>query len=275
LNYTSLMQSLDFLYKIWPIFAAIAVICFVYWRTGSMVFVFHRVFQLLGVDNKFSDKEDQRAWDLYEGLNKFNLKTGFRLQSVRSKRNLHDWMRLHNFEISEQRESGRYFRANSLSFDIPNRSRRFGIRSLFFTLIFIFAFVATELNSINCALLQVRATGTWFWVGGGEAFNFQSKLPGALKDDVWKIDQEYCRYPQPEHLSIDSWDEVVVCSLVLGFQEDYIRETVASQKRLATGLLIFVMALMIRLVFLVRAELKARELNGKLTSSDVGDTRLV
>jgi hypothetical protein len=84
----------------------------------------------LGVDNKFSDKEDQRAWDLYEGLNKFNLKTGFRLQSVRSKRNLHDWMRLHNFEISELREAGRYFRANSLSFDIPNRSRRFGIRSL-------------------------------------------------------------------------------------------------------------------------------------------------
>jgi hypothetical protein len=264
------MQSIDFLYKIWPIFAGVAIICFVYLRTGSLLFVFYRIFQLLGVDNKFSDKDDQRAWDLYEGLNKFNLKTGFGLKSVRSKRNLHDWMRLHSFEIAELREAGSYFKANSLSFDIPDRSRRFVARGAFLLVIFASISIASGFSNVNYALLQVKATGTWFWVGEVEAVSFQGVLPDTLKGDTWKIDQEGCRYSKIQKVSIDSWDEGVVCSLILGLQQDYISETVDSQKRLAAGLLLFAMALIIKLGFLIKAEQKAKALNGKLTPSKEG-----
>jgi len=77
------MNTVDFVFKIWPIVATIFVVMVVLGRTRSFFFFYHRAFQLLGAERKFSSRSDQKAWDEYLSLMSFNLQLGFGLNSLK------------------------------------------------------------------------------------------------------------------------------------------------------------------------------------------------
>ncbi|MEB0009126.1 DUF6216 family protein [Pseudomonas sp. RTB3] len=231
-TFTSVMHFLDVLYKLWPIACSVFVFCLVVWRTRSFFFLFHQIFNLLGLEGKYNNAEDQKATDDYLDLNKFNLKTGFRLQSVKAKTELHTWMQTHKLELIELRNAGWYFKANSLSFDLPGKLRLCSVRVVFILLGTFFVLTAKLVENPDRALLKVTATDTWFWVGGNEAVSVRYDFPDWLRGEAWKLQQGDCRYEEDERPLRNSWDKDVMCHLVLGFREQYITDAIASQQRM-------------------------------------------
>jgi len=100
-KYTSLMHLLDILSKAWPIACGFFVVVAVYSRTRSFFFIFHQILKWLGLEGKYTNAQDQTFADDYLDLNKFNLKTGFRLDTVGAKSRLHIWMLEHQLEFTE------------------------------------------------------------------------------------------------------------------------------------------------------------------------------
>lgn len=231
------MHVLDVMYKLWPIACGVFVIGAVYWRTHTFFFVFHQILKWLGLEGKYTNPDDQKFADDYLDLNKFNLKTGFRLESAKAKALLHGWIRIHNLEFAELRRAGWYFKANKLSFDLPGRIRIWWTRGGFFVLGVFFVATANLIDNPNYALLSVTATGTWFWAGHNEAFSVRFDYPYLLRGDAWKIQQGDCRYTDNPDPVENAWDKDVMCRLVLGFNEDSIVEAIGSQRRSAFVLL--------------------------------------
>lgn len=227
------MHLLDVLYKLWPIACGLLVILVVYWRTRSLFFVFHQILKWLGLEGKYTNSDDQKFADEYLDLNKFNLKTGFRLDSAKAKVLLHSWMHVHNLEFAELRRAGWYFKANKLSFYLPGRAWIWWTRGGFFALGVFFVATANLINNPNYALLSVTATGTWFWVGNNEAFSVRFDYPKLLRSDAWKIQQGDCRYTDTADPVESAWDKNVICRLVLGFNDESIVQAIDSQRQSA------------------------------------------
>lgn len=229
-TFTSVMHILDVLYKLWPIACGMLVIGAVFWRTRSFFFLFHQILKWLGLEGKYTNTDDQKVADEYLDLNKFNLKTGFRLESVKAKTQLHGWLKENDLEFAEVRHAGRYFKANKLIFEIPSRMQIWVSRALFLTLGCVFVATGSILQNPNQALLTVTATDTWFWVGNNEATSLRFDLPGILRGDAWKIQQHDCRYGDDSEPVRSDWDKDVMCRLVLGFNDSYIADAIETQK---------------------------------------------
>lgn len=224
------MHILDVLYKLWPIACGLLVIGVVFWRTRSFFFLFHQILKWLGLEGKYTNTDDQTVADQYLDLNKFNLKTGFRLESVKAKTRLHEWLKTHDLEFAEVRHAGWYFKANKLIFEIPSKVQIWVSRTLLLALGCAFVATGSLLQNPNQALLTVTATDTWFWVGGNEATSVRFELPSLLRGDAWRIQQHDCRYTDEAKPLDNSWDKYVICRLVLGFNEAYIADTIKTQK---------------------------------------------
>lgn len=201
-TFTSVMHILDVLYKLWPIACGMLVIGAVFWRTRSFFFLFHQILKWLGLEGKYTNTDDLKVADEYRDLNKFNLKTGFRLKSVKAKTQLHAWLKENDLEFAEVRHAGWYFKANKLIFEIPSRMQIWVSRTLFLALGCVFVATGSILQNPNQALLTVKATDTWFWVGNNEATSLRFDLPGILRGNAWKIQQHDCRYGD------DSWPDL-------------------------------------------------------------------
>ncbi|OSR68746.1 hypothetical protein BV326_03740 [Pseudomonas syringae pv. actinidiae] len=238
-TFTSVMHILDVLYKLWPILCGLGVVGIVFWRTRSFFFLFHQILKWLGLEGKYSNPDDQKVADDYLDLNKFNLKTGFRLQSVKAKARLHVWLNENDLEYAEVRHAGWYFRANKLTFEIPSNVQIWVSRTLLVALGCVFVAMASVLQNPNQALLKVTATDTWFWVGNNEATSLRFELPSILRGHAWKIQQHDCRYGDDAKPSDNAWDKDVICRLVVGLNEDYIADAIRTQK--ATGLVLGIM----------------------------------
>lgn len=240
---TSAMLVLDFLYKLWPAFLAIFVVALIYWRTRSFSFLFYRIFKLLGLEGDYSNKDDERSTKEYLDLNKFNLKTGLRLKTVKAKGRLHEWMSHHDVELAELRHAGWIFKANKLVFEIPSVLKLWICSALVVCTAVIFIFLAAFFSDSSHSLLRVNATGTLFWVGNNEAFSLRYNLPGPVQGDRWKIDQYSCRYKDEPYPFEDSWDKNVICGLVLGLHDKFVSESIDSQRN--AGVFLFVVGLIL------------------------------
>ncbi|MBS7413621.1 DUF6216 family protein [Pseudomonas syringae] len=245
-TFTSLMHILDVLYKLWPIACGLIIIGVVFWRTRSFFFLFHQIFKWLGLEGKYTTSDDQKVADEYLDLNKFNLKTGFRLKSVKAKARLHEWLGENDLEFAEIRHAGWYFKANKLTFEIPSNAQKWFSRSVFLALGFTFFALGSFVQNPNQALLSVRATGTWFWVGDNEATSLRFDFPRIFRGDAWKIHQHDCRYTDDATPIDNIWDKDVMCRLVLGFSDDYIAEAITTQR--TSGVVLALMGLIIFLL---------------------------
>jgi hypothetical protein len=241
-TFTSFMHVLDVLYKLWPIACGLLVIGVVFWRTRSFFFLFHQILKWLGLEGKYTNADDQKVADEYLDLNKFNLKTGFRLESVKAKNRLHEWLKENDLEFAEVRHAGWYFKANKLMFEIPSKVQTWVSRILLLALGCSFVATGSFLQNPTQALLTVTATDTWFWVGSNEATSVRFNFPSLLRGDAWKIQPHDCRYEDDAKPLENSWDKDVMCRLVLGFNEGYIAEAIETQKTsgLALGVLGFI-----------------------------------
>lgn len=232
-TFANTIHFLDFLYKLWPLFAGVFVVGVVYWRTGSFFFVFHQFLKWLGLEGKYTCPDDQRVADEYLDLNKFNLKTGFRLSSVKAKKRLHEWMRQHDFEYAELRHAGWYFKANTLTFHVPGTAQLWWTRIIVLLISMMFILGGQFIENPKLALLKVNATDTWFWVGDNEATSFRYNYPTFLRGDAWKLQQGDCRYGAGSLPLTNDWDKNVMCLLVLGFEDSYIKSSISSQNGVA------------------------------------------
>jgi len=202
-------------------------------------------------------------------LNKFNLKTGFRLKSVKAKTQLHGWLNENDLEFAEVRHAGWYFKANKLIFEIPSRLQIWVSRALFLALGCVFIATGSILQNPNQALLTVTATDTWFWVGNNEATSLRFDLPGILRGNAWQIQQHDCRYGDDPVPLDSSWDKDVICRLVLGFNDSYIADAIETQK--TSGLaLVFMGSLSFVLVAVFTFwQLTAVKLQRRITGKDL------
>lgn len=228
-TFTAVMHLLDVLYKLWPIACGVLVVGAVWWRTRSFFFMVHQLLKWLGLEGKYTNGDDQKVADDYLDLNKFNLKTGFHLRSVKAKVKLHGWMREHNLEFAELRRAGWYFKANQLSFDIPGLWRICLVRGTYVAMGILLLAVGQFVDKTDFALLRINATGTWFWVGNNEAHNPSFDLPHILRGNTWRLQQADCRYPDDPKVSLDIWDKDAICNLVLGFNDEFIAKSIESQ----------------------------------------------
>jgi len=268
-TFTSVMHILDVLYKLWPIACGLLVIGAVFWRTRSFFFLFHQFLKWLGLEGKYTNTDDQKVADEYLDLNKFNLKTGFRLKSVKAKTQLHGWLNENDLEFAEVRHAGWYFKANKLIFEIPSRLQIWVSRALFLALGCVFIATGSILQNPNQALLTVTATDTWFWVGNNEATSLRFDLPGILRGNAWQIQQHDCRYGDDPVPLDSSWDKDVICRLVLGFNDSYIADAIETQK--TSGLaLVFMGSLSFVLVAVFTFwQLTAVKLQRRITGKDL------
>lgn len=238
-TFTNVMHLLDVLYKLWPIVCGVLAVGIIWWRTRSLFFLFHQILKWLGLEGKYSNPDDQKVADDYLDLNKFNLKTGFQLKSVKAKTSLHTWMRDHDLEFAVLRRAGWYFKANQLNFEIPGKWQTFFCRLVIILAGAAFIAGGQIVQRSDYALLKVNATGTWFWVGNNEAYSFRFDFPEWLRGDPWRIQQGDCRYVEDPTPVKDAWDKDVICRLVLGMNDGYIAEAIASQTNAAWVLTLF------------------------------------
>ncbi|MGY2221439.1 DUF6216 family protein [Pseudomonas gingeri] len=267
-TFTAAMHLLDVLYKLWPIVCGLVVVSIVYYRTRSFFFIFHQILKWLGLEGKYTNPKDQKVADDYLDLNKFNLKTGFRLNSVKAKSRLHEWLHDNDFEFAELRHAGWYFKANQLKFDLPGRAQLWLSRSCFILIGLYLISMSVFIQKPGYALLTVTATGTEFWVGKNEAFNPRYDFPALLRGNPWKIQQGDCRYLQDSTPIENSWDKDVICGLVLGFADEYLTEAIDSQKKIGAlmglaGLICFGLC-----VLFIFWQLTAVKLSKRLLSDD-------
>lgn len=275
-NFTTVMHLLDVLYKLWPILCGAVVVGVVWWRTRSLFFLFHQVLKWLGLEGKYSNADDQRVADEYLDLNKFNLKTGFHLRSVKAKAALHGWMREHNLEFAVLRQAGRYFNANLLKFELPEKWQTYTLRVVVIAMGMAFFSGGLLVHRNDSALLKVNATGTWFWVGKNEAYSVRFEFPEWLRGDAWRLQQGDCRYLEEPAPALDMWDKDVICRLVLGLNEGFIADAIESQTDSAWVLALFgvgcfcfigISAISLRKAKALNAELIARPLNKDLPAN--------
>lgn len=238
-NFTTVMHLLDVLYKLWPIACGAIVVGAVWWRTRSLFFIFHQILKWLGLEGKYANADDQKVADEYLDLNKFNLKTGFHLKSVKAKSALHRWMQDHELEFAVLRRAGWYFKANHLKFETPDKWETYFKRTLFATLGAAFIAAGQIIQWSDSALLRVNATGTWFWVGDNEAYSLRFDFPDWLRGDPWRLQQGDCRYVGDPAPVTDIWDKDVMCRLVLGLNESFIAQALESQRNSAWVLTLF------------------------------------
>lgn len=236
---TSAMLVLDFLYKLWPAFLAVFVVALIYWRTRSFFFLFYRIFKLLGLEGDYANKDDERATKEYLDLNKFNLKTGLRLNTVKAKSRLHEWMAQHDLELAELRHAGWIFNANKLVFEIPSLLKLWFWSLFLVGVAVVFIFLAAFFSDPSHALLRINATGTLFWVGNDEAFSTRYNLPGPLQGERWKLDRYSCKYVNEPYPFNDTWDKNVICGLILGLHDRFVSESIDSQRNAGIFLLVF------------------------------------
>ncbi|XVN20035.1 DUF6216 family protein [Pseudomonas corrugata] len=232
-TFTAVMHVLDVLYKLWPIACGIFVVGAVWWRTRSLFFIVHQLLKWLGLEGKYTNVDDQKVADDYLDLNKFNLKTGFHLRSVKAKVKLHGWMREHNLEFAELRRAGWYFKANQLSFDIPGLWRICLVRGAYISMGVLLLTVGQFVDKTDFALLRINATGTWFWAGNNQAYSPTFDLPHILRGDTWRLQQADCRYADDPDVSLDTWDKDAICNLVLGLNDEFVAESIDSQIKTA------------------------------------------
>lgn len=248
-TFTSVMHFLDVLYKLWPIVAGAAVVGIVWYRTRSLFFLFHQILKWLGLEGKYTNADDQKVADEYLDLNKFNLKTGFHLKSAKAKTALHGWMREHDLEFADLRRAGWFFKANQLKFDTPNIWQA----SIGFVLIAVLglAFLtgAQFVDGGDYALLRVKATDTWFWVGNNEAYSPRFDFPDWIRGEPWRLQQGDCRYVEDSIPVHNIWDKDVICRLVLGLNDGFISEAMASQAKAAWVLRVSGVGCLVLMIF--------------------------
>jgi hypothetical protein len=232
-DFTSIMHYLDLLYKFWPVFCIFSVVCLVVSRTYSLFFLFHQVFNILGLEGKYSNSEDQKSTDELLDLNKLNLKTGFRLKTVKAKKALHQWMELKDLELSELIKCGWFFNANQRNLKTPGKFKSLFLYSTLFLTAILFLSTSKLVSDPERALLKVNATGTWFWVGDYEAVSFRYDFLEWLRGDAWKLQQGDCRYEPDAKPLESSWDKDTICVLVLGMKDEYVKGAISSQRSLA------------------------------------------
>lgn len=254
------MHLLDVLYKLWPIFCGVVAVAVVWWRTRSLFFIVHQILKWLGLEGKYTNTDDQKVADEYLDLNKFNLKTGFHLQSGKAKSKLHNWMRTYDLEFAELRRAGGYFKANKLRFEIPDRWEVLVTRTLYVILAVAFIVGGQFVQKSDYALLKVNATGTWFWVGNHEAYSLRFDLPVWLRGEPWHLQQGDCLYIDAPHPVRDIWDKDVICRLVLGFNDGFIAEAIDSQTNSAWILRVFGAGLFIFVAMSWYRLLRAKEM---------------
>ncbi|ROM34338.1 hypothetical protein BK648_26835 [Pseudomonas poae] len=266
-TFTAVMHVLDVLYKLWPIACGIFVVGAVWWRTRSLFFIVHQLLKWLGLEGKYTNADDQKVADDYLDLNKFNLKTGFHLRSVKAKVKLHDWMREHNLEFAELRRAGGYFNANQLSFDIPGLWRLCLVRGAYVVMGILLLAIGQFVDKDDFALLRINFTGTWFWAGNNEAHSPTFDLPHMLRGKTWHLQQAECRYTDDPKIAIDMWDKDAICNLVLGLNDEFIAESINSQIKTAQILKIGSCVCFFLLGFFAFRLERARELHARLEAA--------
>jgi len=183
-------------------------------------------------------------------------------------------MREHNIEFAELRRAGWYFKANQLSFDIPGLWRKVLVQGAFIALGVFFVATGQFVQKTDYALMTVKATGTWFWVGKNEAYSLRFDFPEMLRGDAWRLQQGDCRYIDDPKPALDIWDKDVICHLVLGFNEGAIAEAIDSQ--VATALILNVVSIGCFSLFVLFAFWlqRAKELHAQLEAeSSTGDAK--
>ena len=248
----SLSAAVDFIERFAPLACAFVIICFVVLRTRSFFFVVYRIQSLVGGAQAFHDERVQKHWKSFEDMHRANLWFGLKLNSSRAMHQLFAWMDRHNISVSEISRAVHFFDTNKLVFTFPkNWYLKLDLTSrCAMALILIFgAFVFTASDD---ALLYVKKTHTLFWAGSGHANSAGYPITSYFDSgNGWHLSDDYCLFTSSPAPLIEEWDKQVICHLVLGNRDDYIKGAVDTQRLLGWLLIVLSAYSVIRLVSVV------------------------
>ena len=254
----------DLIFKVGPVVGAFFVLGIVGWRTRSFHYLVVRLFQTLGATRSFHSKTAERQWRAYEDWQQHNLWHGLRLKTSRHLASLQTWLDLSDITIEEACRAGRFFDANALILKRPKTGAVLAEKLVSFVFAMVLISVFCLFMGYDEALLTVKKTDTRFWVEQGQASGFASRFAGIFSVETWRIDTEYCLFSDEIAPLKNEWDRDVICRLVLGNEQPYLRDTVWSQNFLAWTLGIVAIVLLWRIWVVLRSETQVSELRARL-----------
>jgi hypothetical protein len=258
------LELIDVTIKVLPYLGAVALMLYVILRTNAMFYVVYRWHQLLGAAKSFNSKFVQRVWADHEDLQRFNLWFGLDLKTSKHLAKLLSWLGRNDLTIEELCRARRYFDANELTFKIPSKRRRRTVRALMLaamTFLFLSSYVLTH---THYAWLTVKKTQTMFWVQPDEAFNGSSKWLSWAGAAHWTVGNDYCLFSDGLEPFTEQWDKDVICSLVLGNNNQRIEDVIREQWAIGIGAGCAAFACLLFLMFIIDRENNAKVLKKKI-----------
>lgn len=259
----------DLLVWFGPLVGALALILFVTLRTRSFFFVLHRVQSLLGGAQSFHDERVQRHWKSFEDMHRLNLWFGLKLTSARAMHQLFAWLDRNGIGVGEIAKAVPFFNTNKLEFSFPAAWRvKLEWFWISFSGVFLLLNAATFALS-DYALFYVKSTHTGFWVNAGNAYSIGYPLTSSFEGGgSWHLESEYCLFTSEAKPLDNDLDKTVICSLILGGRDDYIQETIQSQRYLVVFLLCVLLILVIPAVLRAKSRKQAHVIQQRIRTGD-------
>lgn len=230
----SLTVAATFIEKFGPYLGALLLIVFVLLRTRSMFFLLYRIQILIGGGQAFHNERIQRHWKSYEDMHRLNLWFGLHLRSSQAMHQLFGWLDRHHIAVDDVARCVPYFDANTRAFRFTPPWALWAERMYMWIAAIMLIAGALLFVYADHALVYVNKTRTAFWINSGQASSISYPLTSYFLPHVgWEIDSQYCLFKSDTAPLNDDWDKHVICELVLGNRDDFIREAVDSQRYLS------------------------------------------
>lgn len=252
-----------------PLVGTLALITFVVVRTRSLFFLLHRIQSLLGGAQSFHDERVQRHWKSFEDMHRLNLWFGLKLNSSRAMHQLFAWLDRHNIGVGEIAKAVPFFDTNKLEFSFP-ATWRIRLEWIWVSVASLFLLVnAATFAASNYALFYVKKTHTGFWVNAGHAYSADYPLRSLFAGEgSWHLEGEYCLFTDEAAPLDNDWDKAVICHLILGERDDYIKETIESQRYLVVFLICVLLIVAVPSLLRAKSRKQAHVVQERVAMSD-------
>jgi hypothetical protein len=230
----SITVSVDKLQKIVPLFlAAIAALYVVYLCaiTESLFIIKSRLSDLINSKHTFNHEKLKKYQQQELDLHYFNFKFKLNVKTPYAMDKLIAWAERSAIQLDELKKARPYLNPTEQTFNIPKP--RF-VKTFVLLAVLVATGIFFAIYTPNAALTRVNKTGQWFWVTDSEAFSFTSYLPKPFHtSDAWSLNSGNCLLDTTATPLSDDWDKKVICYVMLGNKQGYVKNTIQEQKILA------------------------------------------
>lgn len=247
---------------VWPVAVAVAVAA-ASWRMRSTHFFLLRTWRMMFGQRFGADREVDELLQAREGLIKFRFFFGLPVRTLDQAKQVGAWAKANGEELGDVRACGNLFDLETCDLKrdaIPSMGMQ--VLKLVSMCLLVAIMASTALMAVrSAALLQFKASGTWFWLDGSSAQTVAPWRSG-------RIDRQACSATAALASSQDGFSDSERTSLC-GFFADpeldaFVQATVKRQRAMLAFILAYLMWPAVYLWNSVRRGAAARRMQQRL-----------